>query len=317
MMFNDDTPETQEIPPDPEFEAGSIESPREVAAGERVTGTVVRIGEMTSFVDFGGRSEGSIETAELRGEDGTLTVKEGDKLEATVSQAAEGITLTLGKGKGTPVDHSLIDAAFQNETPLEGSIKAVNKGGVVVDIAGIRAFCPVAQLDIAYVSDPSAWVGRQLMFRITQWDAEKKNLVVSRRALLAEEREKKGGETRGRLATGQDVEGVVRRLAAFGAFIDLGGVEGLAHVSELSRARVANPSDVLKEGQAVTVRVIKIEDLGGAKERISLSLKALESDPWSSVANEFHEGDVVEGNVAVPGAPDRPACGAGDRPACV
>ncbi len=297
MMFNDDTPETQEIPADPVFEAGSMASPREVTAGERVTGTVVKIGEMTSFVDFGGRSEGSIDTAELRADDGSLTVKEGDQLEAVVAEVAEGITLTLGKGKGATVDHSFIDAASQNGTPIEGSIKAVNKGGVVVDIGGVRAFCPVAQLDIAYVADPSAWVGRQLTFRITQWDAEKKNLVVSRRALLAEDREKKGGETRGRLAVGQDLEGVVKRLAAFGAFIDLGGVEGLAHVSELSRARVANPSDVLKEGQTITVRVIKIEDLSGPKERISLSLKALEVDPWSNVAGQFQEGEVVEGNV--------------------
>jgi len=297
MMFNDDTPETHDLPADPLFEAATINSPREVAAGERVKGTVVKIGEMTSFVDFGGRSEGSIDTAELRAEDGTLTVKEGDQLEATVTEVAEGITLTLGKGKGAPVDHSFIDAASQNGIPIEGTIKAVNKGGVVVDVAGVRAFCPVAQLDIAYVADPSAWVGRQLTFRITQWDAEKKNLVVSRRALLAEEREKKGGETRARLTVGQDLEGVVKRLAAFGAFIDLGGVEGLAHVSELSRARVANPSDVLKEGQTVHVRVIKIEDLGGAKERISLSLKALEADPWSNVTSQFQEGAVVEGNV--------------------
>ncbi|HEX7880184.1 MAG TPA: S1 RNA-binding domain-containing protein [Candidatus Eisenbacteria bacterium] len=296
MMFNDDTPETQEQAA-PAFDAEAITSPREVAAGEKVTGTVVKIGETTSFVDFGGRSEGSIETSEFKSEDGTLTVKEGDTIEATVLAVGDGITLTIGKAKGPSVDLGFIDAASASGAPLEGTVKAVNKGGVVVDIGGVRAFCPVAQIDIAYVADPSAWVGRQLAFRVTQWDRDKKNLVVSRRALLQEERDRKGTETRGKLAVGQDLDGVVKRLAAFGAFIDLGGVEGLAHVSELSRSRVANPSDVLKEGQSVRVKVIKIEDLSGAKERISLSLKALEADPWSSVAAQFQEGQVVEGNI--------------------
>ena len=179
MMFNDDTPETQETAT-PAMEAAAIEPPREVAAGEKVTGTVVRIGDTTTFIDFGGRSEGSIDTAEFRKEDGTLTVKEGDSIEATVLSVGEATTLTIGKAKGPSVDLSFIDAASESGAPLEGTVKAVNKGGVVVDIGGVRAFCPVAQIDITYVADPSSWVGRRLTFRVIQWDKEKKNLVVSR-----------------------------------------------------------------------------------------------------------------------------------------
>jgi small subunit ribosomal protein S1 len=297
-MFNDDTPETQDTPAAP-FDAGAIPTPREVAVGERVKGTVVRIGEGTSFVDFGGRSEASIDTAELRGDDGELQYAEGAAIEATVASAGDTVAVTLGKGKAPAeaVDTGFLDALLASGEPVSGHIKGINKGGVVVDIAGVRAFCPVGQLDSGYVSDPSTYVGRTVDFRVVTWEKEKKNLVVSRRALLTEERQKKGAETRGRLTVGADFDGVVKRLAPFGAFVDLGGVEGLAHVSELSRARVANPADAVKEGQAVRVRVIKIEDLGGSKERISLSLKALEADPWSEVTGRFHEGDVVTGNV--------------------
>lgn len=297
MMFNDDTPETPN-PTIPGMEAaGTIEPPREVAPGERVKGTIVKIGEATSFVDFGGRSEGAIDTAQLRGDDGQLTVQEGDTLEATVESVADGVILTLGKGHKGAVDDSFIDAAFADGQPVDGTVKAVNKGGLVLDVNGVRGFCPLAQIDLTFVSDASSYIGKRFTFRILQWDKDKKNLVLSRRALLQEERGRKGAETRSGLALGADIEGVVKRLAAFGAFIDLGGVEGLAHISELSRHRVNNPAEVIKEGETVKVRVIKIEDLGGPKERISLSLKALEADPWESIHERFHEGDTVEGKV--------------------
>jgi small subunit ribosomal protein S1 len=192
---------------------------------------------------------------------------------------------------------SFLDAAAESRMPVDGTVKAVNKGGLVVDVNGVRAFCPVAQIDLNYVADPTTFVGRRLQFRILQWEKGTKNLVVSRRALLQEEREKKGAEVREHLAPGQEFEGTVRRLAPFGAFIDLGGVEGLAHISELSLSRINHPSEAVKEGDKVRVKVLKIEDLGGAKERISLSMKALAADPWTRVAEQFTEGTTVEGTI--------------------
>ena len=295
MMFNDDTPETQEKP-SPGLEEALSTPPRDVSVGERVKGTVVTIGDPTSFVDFGGRSEGAIETSQLKKEDGTPAYAVGDSIEALVEAVENGVVLTLGKGKA-PIDMSFIDAAFEAKMPVDGMVKAVNKGGLVVDVNGVRAFCPVAQIDLGYVSDPNVFVGRRLQFRVIQWDKTGKNLVVSRRALLQEDREQKATEMRTRLAPGQEMDGVVRRLAPFGAFIDLGGIEGLAHVSELSLSRVNHPSEVVKEGDTLRVKVIKVEDLGGPKERISLSVKALAEDPWSTVSSTFTEGTTVEGTI--------------------
>jgi small subunit ribosomal protein S1 len=295
MMFNDDTPETQEKVLTG-LEEALTTPPRDVSVGERVKGKVVTIGETSSFVDFGGRSEGAIETSQLMKEDGTPAYNVGDTIEATVESVENGVILTLGKGKA-PVDLSFIDAAAELKTALDGMVKAVNKGGLVVDVNGVRAFCPVAQIDLSYVADPSVFVGRRLQFRILQWDKSSKNLVVSRRALLQEERDQKGAEIRNNLAPGQEFEGTVRRLAPFGAFIDLGGVEGLAHISELSLSRVNHPSEVVKEGDRIRVKVIKVEDLGGPKERISLSVKALAADPWSNVAETFREGESVAGTI--------------------
>lgn len=296
MMFNDDTPETQDTPPTGMEDTGPIVPPREVAVGEKVKGKVVKVGEKTTFIDFGGRSEGSIETSQLLGEDGTPTCQVGDEIEAMVESVSDGVVFTLGKGKGQ-VDLSFLDEALASGFPIEGTIKAVNKGGVVVDLNGVRAFCPVAQIDVSYVSDPSTYVGRKMPFKILQWEKAKKNLVVSHRALLQEERQQRAIETRKNLEVGRDFDGVVRRLAPFGAFIDLGGVEGLAHISELSLSRITNPAEAVREGERVRVRVIKIEDLGGSKERVSLSLKALAGDPWAGVSASFSEGQAVEGSV--------------------
>lgn len=281
----------------PESAVGS--APRDVTVGERVKGKIVSIGESTVFVDFGGRSEGALDAGQIRNADGTFAFKVGDEIEASVASVAEGVTLTVGKGKSKKeeVDTAFIDAAAAADQPLQGVIKAVNKGGLVIDINGVRGFCPVAQIDLTYVADPSVFVGQHALFKILQWDPEKKSLVVSRRAILQAERDQKAGTTRATLAVGQELDGIVRRLAPFGAFIDLGGVEGLAHVSELSHSRVAHPSDVVKEGDQLRVRVIKIEDLGGPKERISLSVKVLAGDPWQTAASQFTEGSTVEGGV--------------------
>lgn len=318
MMFNDDTPETHSPTPGAATESNvsepaaaapgadapdmsesmlTAESLKDVSVGDRVKGKIVSIGESSSFVDFGGRSEGAIESSQLRNADGSPAYKIGDEIEASVLSVTDGVTLTIGKAGKAQVDVSFIDEAMASDQPLQGVIKAVNKGGLVIDISGVRGFCPVAQIDLTYVANPASFVGQHGTFKILQWDREKKNLVVSRRAILQADRDEKGRTTRAEIAVGQELEGIVRRLAQFGAFIDLGGVEGLAHVSELSHTRVSQPSDVVKEGDKVRVRVIKIEDLGGAKERISLSMKALEGDPWQSAASQFTDGTTIEGSV--------------------
>ncbi len=295
-MFNDDMPETKENPPEEFTEAQIGTPPKEARVGDTVKGKVVRVGEAQSFIDFGGRSEGSIETSELKNEAGELQYKEGDDIEATVLKSDDTVALTLGKAQEA-MDLSFVDAASESGALLEGTVKEVNKGGLVIDINGLRGFCPVAQIDLGYVSDPSTYVGKSLPFKIIQWEKEKTNLVVSRRAVLEEERKELGARTRAGLKVGNVMPGKVRRLAPFGAFIDLGGVEGLAHISELSLSRVANASDVVSEGDSVEVKIIKVEDLGGPKERISLSMKALAADPWRTASERFSEGATLTGTV--------------------
>ena len=185
--------------------------------------------------------------------------------------------------------------------PVEGVVSGVNKGGVEVTVAGVRAFCPISQLELRHVEDANAYVGQKLRFRITRYEegARGANIVVSRRALLEEEQATRGAEVRATLAVGSVVKGKVTALKDYGAFIDLGGVEGMLHVSEIGFQRVTHPKEVLSVGQEVEVQVKKLEKSDDPKrpERISLSLKSLERDPWSDAATRFYEGARASGTV--------------------
>jgi small subunit ribosomal protein S1 len=168
--------------------------------------------------------------------------------------------------------------------PVDGVVKAVNKGGLEVEVHGVRAFCPVSQIDVRFVGDPSTFVGQKLQFRVQR--ADQRDVVLSRRALLEADRAEKAKATREKLAPGAVLEGVVTTVQDYGAFVDLGGVEGLVHVSELSWDRVSKPSDLLKPGDAVQVQVLKLEQDAKKGERISLSVRALTPKPEPKAAPE-------------------------------
>ena len=166
----------------------------------------------------------------------------------------------------------------------------------------MRAFCPVSQIDLAYVENPADWVGRRLTFRITRFSeghSRQPDVVLSRRELLAEEATARAAEALARLAVGQVVKGTVTSLTGYGAFVDLGGIEGLLHVSEISHSRIADPAEVLAVGQPVEVEVLKIEPAKerGGHDRISLFLRSLEPDPWRHAAERYPEGMVLPGKV--------------------
>jgi len=268
----------------------------DLRVGDRVTGTLVAIGEKESFLDFGGRSEGVIATRELRDEKGELRHQVGDTLQATVESAEEQIVLTLGRKRG-PLSKEILRQRFESKVPVEGIVKATNKGGFEINVGGRRAFCPYSQIDIAYCDKPEEYIGSRLSFFIVRLDGGGRNIVLSRRALLEEERKKKVEETEARLREGEVFQGVVSRVLPFGAFVDIGGVEGLLHVSEFSHAHVQDPSQVLSPNQEVRVKVIGIEK-GEKGRRISLSMKALEPDPWVAAAESLSVGKTVTGRVA-------------------
>ena len=186
--------------------------------------------------------------------------------------------------------------------PVDGTVKAVNKGGFEVEVAGTRAFCPISQIDNQFVEDGAAFVGKSFSFQITRLEADGPkgpNIVLSRRALLDAERAKAARVTRENLAPGAVITGRVISLKPYGAFVDIGGLEGMLHISELGHTRVEDPADLLQVGQELQVAVLKVEKTDNPKrpEKISLSLKSLAQDPWSEVEERFSVGSQVDGPV--------------------
>jgi small subunit ribosomal protein S1 len=265
--------------------------------GDQVTGKVISIGKEAVFVDVGGKGEGELDRAEVSDPEGKLLIKLGDTVDARVVADAGGVlTLRVKLGRG-PEARAELQQAQQLGIPVEGVVTEVVKGGVAVDVAGVRGFCPASQLDVRFVDDLTTYVGQRLMFRITRY--EPRNLVLSRRALIEEDNARRATETRKKLEPGAVVRGKVVGFKPFGAFIDLGGIEGMLHISELGYARVEKPEDVLSLGQEVDVAVLKMEPAakGDKGERISLSLKALASDPWRDATATLVEGTRLRGKV--------------------
>jgi small subunit ribosomal protein S1 len=291
-----------------DFEQSSPERKDDPAVGKRVSGKVVSIRDESVFVDLGTKSEGVIEAAQLRDSEGKLTVQVGDKVDATVASVdSESGLLVLkkrvGGGRGHQEVATELRQAFQYGMPVEGMVSGINKGGAEVQVYGMRAFCPLSQLDLRYVENPQQFIGQRLKFRINRIEEGSRNrrpdIVLSRRALLEEEAQAKAAELRARLQVGAVVRGKVTSITSYGAFLDLGGLEGLLHVSEIGFSRLTDPKEALTVGQELEVQVIKIEKGKDEKrpERISLSRKALERDPWRDAADRFPEGSVVPGRV--------------------
>jgi small subunit ribosomal protein S1 len=273
-------------------------------AGDRIRGKVTSIGSGTVFVALdGGQGEGMLDVVEVRDHDGKLTVAVGDSIEATVIEGGgRGQQLVLRRGLARGPDaRADLARAFELGLPVEGTITAVNKGGVDVMVAGVRAFCPISQLDTRRTEDASSMVGMTMSFRITKYEEDRRgpNLIVSRRAVLEEEGRARAVETRAKLVVGAVLPGIVTSLKDYGAFIDLGGIEGMLHVSEIGFSRVTRPADVLTVGQAVSVQVIRIEKKSDPNrpEQVALSLKALATDPWEEASARFTEGTRVQGTI--------------------
>lgn len=278
---------------------------RRPKVGDVVSGRVVSIGKDAVFVDLGGKAEGQLDRNQVTDAEDRLRVALGDVVEARVVGDHGGVLeLRIKIARGPEAKAELV-TAFELGLPVEGTVREVIKGGVAVDVAGVRGFCPASQVDARFVEDLTPFVGQRLTFRITRYEPNPRggNLVLNRRAIVEEEQAKRAETLRQTLVPGLVVRGKVVGFKPFGAFVDLGGLEGLLHVSELGHGRVARPEDVLTLGQDVEVAVLKIEppeprtDGKRATERISLSLKSLSEDPWAEVGRRLAEGTVVRGKV--------------------
>jgi len=276
----------------------SSETPgRKLFPGDKVSGKVLKVSKDTIFVDLGGKSEGIADIQEFLDKKGTLTIKEGDLVEMRVASVRDGIHLTKGMKVQGPDSLDILWEAKENLIPVEGRVKRVVKGGFEIDLSGIRAFCPLGQFDIQYCEKPDEHVGAKYPFRIMEIKEKGKNIIVSRRVLLEEEQEKKSKDTLARLKPDLECEGKVTKLADFGAFVDIGGIEGMVHISEVSHGRISHPSEILKPGQQVNVKVMKVEADKEGRPKVSLSIKALEPDSWDKGLG-FEEGEIISGKVS-------------------
>lgn len=297
-MSNSKLPESQPTP-EPNESFNEILSQYEKShsrksedGSRQIEGTVIAVSAESVFVDIGFKTEGILPLAPLQsaGE----TVKPGDKLAVTVKgRDPEGYYELSRFQERRPTDWTSLEKAFEDKATIGGTVTAVVKGGLSVDV-GVRAFMPASRSGARDAAEMEKLVGQEIRCRITKLDVTEEDVVVDRR-IVAEEEERSAKERRyAELKEGDTVVGTVRSLTDYGAFIDIGGVDGLLHVGEMGWARVNKPADVLTVGQQVEARVIKI-DL--EKRRISLSMKQLLADPWSSAADKYKVGGRVRGAV--------------------
>lgn len=263
-----------------------------------VTGTVVKIDNDEVLVDIGGKSEGIIPIRELsftKNVDPEEIVKVGDEIRVMVikEENNEGNVLLSKKRVDQVEAVEKLEALYNEGAVIEAPVVDVVKGGVIVDI-GTRGFVPASRLDIKYIEDIKSFVGQTLKFKIIKFEPEARKIVLSRREILEEEEKARKEQVWASIEEGQTRKGTVRRLAAFGAFVDLGGVDGLLHVSEMGWGRVKNPGDVVKVGQEIEVYILAIDR---EKGKISLGLKQLIANPWDTAAEKYAVGNEVSGKV--------------------
>jgi small subunit ribosomal protein S1 len=262
--------------------------------GQIVKGRVIHVGAESVFVDVGGKGEAWIDPAELADEQGRLRVGVGDEIEATVVSTGDEVRLSHKLRLGAQARETLA-AAAETGIPVEGKVAGVIKGGYQVTVGGLRAFCPFSQMDLRRTESGEEYVGRVFEFRVTTYGEKGRNIVLSRRQILEEQSAKAAEETRHKVVPGAILSGTVSSLTDFGAFVDLGGLQGLVPLSEVSHSRMGRISDRLRVGEAVTVQVLRVDE---QTRRITLSLKALAGDPWAEVPSRLRERQVVRGRIA-------------------
>ena len=275
----------------------SVSKPiRRLTPGQKITATIAAVSGESVFLDTGGKSEGILDASELRGEDKESTATIGDKIEVYFLKAKNGeqlFTVSIGSGKNS--EH--LEQACRSGIPVEGLVKEEIKGGFAITLGGsIRAFCPYSQMGLRRVEDAAAeYLDRHMSFQITRYEEDGRNIVVSARAILEEEREKLRDALKETLEEGQTISGVITSIREFGAFVDIGGVDGLVPISEIGWSRVENINDYYAVDQKINVVVKKLDWDAG---RITLSIKETLDDPWDQAAEKLSSGSILTGTVA-------------------
>ncbi|KZE77214.1 30S ribosomal protein S1 [Paenibacillus elgii] len=269
-----------------------------IKKGDIVTGKVIKVDADQAVVDVGYKYDGIVSVRELSSvqlDNAEEIVQVGQEIELkvlTIDDNKEKLVLSK-RAIDSEKSWEKLAADMENKTILEAKVAEVVKGGLVVDV-GLRGFVPASMVERTFVEDFSDYKGRTLRLRVKEMDREKNKVILSQKDVLDEEFEAKKQETISKLSVGQELTGTVQRLTQFGAFVDIGGVDGLVHISEMAWHHVEHASEVVKEGDQVRVQVLKLDP---ANERISLSIKATQPGPWESVKNKINIGDIVTGTV--------------------
>ena len=271
------------------------ESLKSIKEGEVVRGNVIQVTDDYVMVDIGYKSEGQIRISEFTDEKGKVTAKVGDQVDVLLEyHEDENGEIVLSKEKATKIKvWDEISKIYKDDGVIEGRIVSKVKGGLSVDI-GVQAFLPGSQVDLRPVRNLDSLIGQQCQFKILKYNKKRRNVVLSRRVLLEKEREELKSDTLDRLEEGKILKGVVKNITEYGVFVDLGGIDGLLHITDMSWGRVGHPSEMCSIGDSIKVMVLNFDP---EKERVSLGLKQLSDDPWSSVDTRYPEGGRVTGRV--------------------
>ena len=269
-----------------------------IQVGDKLTGKIISIGRESLFLDTGHKIDGIVDAAELFDENGELPYAIGDTLELYVVSLRSG-EIKLSRAISGIGGLTRLHDAYENAIPVEGRVSETIKGGFSVEVMKRRAFCPISQIDTLYVEHPEDYVGKTLLFVITELEENAKNIVISRRVLLEQEQEKAKKTFYETLPIGSVYEGRVSNIMPYGAFIEISpGVEGMVHISEISWSRLASPDEVLNTGDMVTVKVIDIQtNEATGEKKLSLSIKQIDADPWVTINQRLKFGDKIHGKV--------------------
>lgn len=263
--------------------------------GQRVRAQVIAVSGDVVYIDLGGKSEGTIDKSEFVDEEGVVRIQQGDAVEAFFVSVQNGVRRLTTRVRGySTVSLAGIRDAFEADLPVTGKVKSELKGGFEVNVGGVRCFCPYSQIDFRNSKGGGEYVGETFAFKVLEYGEDGKNVVLSRRALLEEQRQAETEKLKASLEVGMELEGKIRSVQKFGLFVDLGGVDGLVPASEIGWSRTENLAEQFAAGQDVTVKVVGID---WEKNRLTLSLKALLADPWEDIEQKYPVDSKVSGSV--------------------
>ncbi len=283
---------------DVEFAVNYDDAFKNFDSGDIVKGKVIGIRDKDVFVDIGYKSEGVINIKEFTDENGNVTIKIGDEVEALFFNKTDedGFEILSKTAADRIRGWKKVLAAYNNKETIKGTIKSLVNGGFTVNIDGFLAFLPGSQVELHPIKNYPSYVGKEFEFKIVNVNENKKNAVLSRKALLEEQKKQQEKELWDKIQEGAVLNGKVKNITDYGVFVDLGGVDGLVHITDMSWSRIDHPSEMVKVGQEIQVKVAKIED-DGKEKKIYLGMKQLTDDPWKDINDKFNIGDIITGDI--------------------